>query len=173
VSETSKETLRELAGSYLLDFPILDNSIASLFSSVFGARTNSVEIFYGNLTLQSRLDCIDAFCGQDAFPFDDEEKKAIKSIVTSARESQQFRNLLAHHFILDTEIIVRGRYQPPQKHVSDPEKLFVWKTNRKGRYNVKPITKKQVQAAIQNMLITSTNISILCARIRMQYGLRP
>jgi hypothetical protein len=173
VSVKAKETLRELAGSYLLDFPILDNSIASLFSSVFGARTNSVEIFYGNLTLQSRINCIEAFCDQIAFPFDKQERRAIRSILADARELQRFRNLLAHHFVLDTDVLVRGKHQLPQKRESDPDKLFVWKTNKKGKYEVKPITKRQVQASIEKMLMTAANISIVCARIRMRYGLRP
>ncbi len=173
MSKYEKMTLRELAGSYLLNFPILDNSIASVFSCVFGARSNSVEIFYGNLSLQNRIDCISAFCEQHAFPFDKDEKKSIEDILSEAKDLQRLRNLLAHHMVLDDEILVRGGYPFPIKRDPDPEKLFVWKTNRKGKYEVKPLTKREVRNAIDRILITSVNISVLCANIRLRYGVRP
>jgi len=173
MTPNAQNTLRELAGDFLLRFPILDNSIASLFFSLFGARTNSVEIFYGNLSLQSRLDCIQAFCDQDAFPFDEEEQEAIKSILVGTKELQKFRNLLAHHIVLDTDILVRDRNQPRAAPESNPEKLFVWKTNKKGKYEIKPITKKEMRVASENIIVISANISSFCMQIRARYGLRP
>jgi hypothetical protein len=173
LSKSKRKSLHDLAGSFLLSFPILDNSVASLFSAVFGARSNSVEIFYGNIALQARLDCIRAFCSQHTFPFEDPLKEEIESIIEGAGKVQAFRNLLAHNFILSTDIVVRGRIAEELSKNRDPNRFFVWKTTKKGKYEVKPISSREVEAALSSIGELSVRISTVCATIRWKHGLRP
>jgi hypothetical protein len=164
------ESLRSDIAHFLLNFVVLDNSIASLFCSTFFVRQNSVEIIYANIPLQARLDTIRAICTNEPNEMTREIRKEVISILDKTRELQALRNLVAHNILLDRDLIIRGHsdeYVPGNK---DPNFLYVWKTGRDGKYKISKITRKQITAAYKGIVELSGRIMDVCVRFRMTRG---
>jgi hypothetical protein len=168
--QDNQEVVR-LAGQLLVTFSVLDNSIASLFSAVFGLRPNSVEIIYANIQLQQRLDCINAACLHQLCVFKVELRDEIVEIIRETRAVQNLRNQLAHGLILDTDFVMRG--QISKSFPRNPDKAFVWKTTKKGQYQISPLTTKKIGVAIIQIVELSFRITKVCSAIRMDRSLRP
>jgi hypothetical protein len=169
--EESHDELRSLVGRFLVDFVLVDSSVASLFSAAFGVRVNCVEILYAVIPLQARVECLSSLSAHSATTLSPEARSAIKDILGPVKELQSLRNLLAHNMLLDTDLIIRGSEEASPK--SPPGKLFVWRTKRDGDYEIRPITTDEIRVALDKCVQVAGQLTKLCVALRMRHGLRP
>ncbi len=170
MAENSHEELRSMMGRFLVDFVVIDNSIASLFSAAFGVRINCVEILYANIPLQARIQCLSSIAAYEHTTLDVSIRDAIANNLKPVKELQSLRNLLAHNIILDTDFVVRGAEDLPPN--AKPGELFVWKTTRDGDYEIKRLTDDEIKKALQSIPTLAGELTVLCAAIRMRHGVR-